>query len=109
MPDKLTVECLEWKPFERNTLKGFAKIRVPAMRLAIDGVAIHQRDGRSWAQLPAKPMLSEKRELAREADGKIRYAKILEFESKEVADAFSRAAVAAVGNRIFKRDFEGAA
>jgi hypothetical protein len=43
---KHTVEILEWLPFERNTLLGFAKIRIKELRLVISGVAIHQTCGK---------------------------------------------------------------
>jgi hypothetical protein len=36
---------------QRNTLLGFAKIRVPAWHLTIADVAVHTKDGKRWAQL----------------------------------------------------------
>jgi hypothetical protein len=42
-------------------------------------------------QLPSKPMLRGE-EPIRDQDGRIRYAKVLEFEDRETADAFSHAA-----------------
>ena len=79
-------------PCERNTLVGFASIRVRELHLVVHAVALHQRDGRRWAQLPSKPMLKGG-ELIHEPDGRIKYAKILEFETSEVQQAFSAAAL----------------
>ena len=81
-------------PFQRSTLLGFAKIRIKELRLVISGVDIHQKNGSQWAQLPAKPMLQND-QLVRGEDGRIRYARILEFEGEEVRQAFSAAVLQA--------------
>lgn len=92
---KLDIECVGFKPLLRNTLRGFADIRVPALRLVIHDVAVHQKNESRWAQLPAKAQIRDAALVKNEA-GKIQYWPVLEFESREVSDAFSRAVVAAV-------------
>jgi hypothetical protein len=91
--------CLEWKPFERNTLRGFARIKVPSWHITIYDVAVHERDGKRWCQLPARPMLDSNRELIRE-DGKLKYARMLEFDDRAVGDRFSAAAIKAIDDFI---------
>ena len=93
------VVCLAWRPLERNTLKGFARIHVPAWHFTIIDVAVHESHGKRWAQLPARPQLDDNRELIREADGRIRYARILEFD-RDTAARFSAAVVNAVTSVI---------
>jgi hypothetical protein len=88
--------CLEWRPCERNTLRGFAKVTIPAWHLTIDGVAVHESHGHKWAQLPARPQLSPAGDLVREANGKIRYARILNFSDKRAERLFSEWCVNAV-------------
>ncbi len=105
MSEKFRVECLAWKPFERNTLRGFATIRICALRLTIEGVTIHEKNGSRWAQLPARPQLDTDRNLIREPSGKVRCTKILSFDDRRVADAFSAAVVKAVEDRAFRRTF----
>jgi hypothetical protein len=90
------VICLEFRPVERNTLLGFAKIKVCAWHLIMDGVAIHERDGRSWAQLPARPQIDKDTGMVVRDGAKIQYAKVLEFDDRDVANRFSDAVVAAV-------------
>jgi hypothetical protein len=90
------VVCLDWRPCERGTLRGFAKVKVPSWHLTIDGLSIHESHGKRWAQLPSGPLLNDERELVREQDGKIRYAKILSFDDRDVSDRFSIAVVRAV-------------
>jgi hypothetical protein len=92
---KLEVECVAFKPLLRNTLRGFADIRIPALRLVIHDVAVHQKNQARWAQLPAKAQLRDGA-LVKDATGKIQYWPMLEFESRAVSAAFSRAVITAV-------------
>ena len=80
--ERLVVICLDWRECNRNTLKGFAKIKIPAWGLILDGIAVHEKEDRSWAQLPARPQLDKEGTVLREDDGKIKYAKIMEFDDK---------------------------
>jgi hypothetical protein len=90
------IVILEWRPVERGSLCGFAKVQVPAWRVTIAGVALHRRDGRAWAQLPSRPMLDGNRQLMLDENGKPKYSRVLEFTDREIADRFSEAVVAAV-------------
>lgn len=94
---KHAIEILEFLPFERGTLLGFAKVRIKELRLVISSVGLHQKGESRWAQPPAKPMLKHGA-LIHEADGRIKYAKILEFESAEVRQAFNAAVLDAYDN-----------
>jgi hypothetical protein len=51
----LTIECEEFKPFAKNSLRGFAAIKIPELKLRIKDVALHCKNGSTWAALPAKP------------------------------------------------------
>jgi hypothetical protein len=91
--------CLDWRPCNRNTLRGFARIKIPAWGLILDGLAVHEKEGRQWAQLPARPQLDKDGNVLREDDGKVRYAKIMEFDNKARAYSFSDEVVAAVARK----------
>jgi hypothetical protein len=94
------VICLDWRPCERGTLRGFAKIKVASWALVIDGVALHQKEDRQWAQLPARPQIDKDGTVLREDNGKVKYAKIMEIDDKRVAWDFSDAVVAAVARKV---------
>jgi hypothetical protein len=94
------VICIDWRPCNKNTLRGFAKITVPRWHLSMDGVAIHEKDGRQWAQLPARPQVDKDGTVLRDETGKIKYARILEFTDKETGWKFSDAVVAAVKKAV---------
>ena len=105
--DNHTVLCTAFKPFERNTLKGFADLWLRTARLNIRGIAVHEKNGKRWVQLPARPQLDKDRQLVRDDAGKIQYATVLEFDSREVADRFNTAALKAIEDFAFKADFSG--
>ena len=93
---KLTVKCTDWRSCERNTLRGFADIFLPSLHLEIRDCAVHEKNGKRWVQLPAKPQLDNNRELVRDPTGKIQYATILKFRDHPTAVAFSAAVIMAI-------------
>jgi hypothetical protein len=102
---KHSLACTDFKPYRKNTLVGFAQIYIAELRLTIRDVAIHEKGTSRWAQLPAKPMLKDGSPVFK--DGKAQYSTILEFDSREVRDAFSRAAIVAIlaaAPRAFQED-----
>jgi hypothetical protein len=98
---KLTVTCLSFKPLRKNTLRGFADIRIAELRLDIKDIAVHAKGGGRWAALPARPMIDKDGAVIRDRQtGKIAYANIFEFTDRETRDAFSRAVVEAVSKLV---------
>jgi hypothetical protein len=94
---KLTVECTAFQPVRRNSLYGFATIRVAEMMMSFRDVAIHQHGDSRWAQLPAKPQMDKAGNPIRDrSTGKVAWSTIVDFDNKPVRDAFSRAVIAAV-------------
>ena len=92
---KLTVKCREFKPLVRNTLRGFASVYIAEMRITFRDIPVHTKNGKCWAQLPAKAFVKDG-ELVRNDQGKISYLTMFEWDSRAVADAFSDAVVRAV-------------
>jgi len=95
IPSKLAVEIVTWRPWPRNTLLGFATVRIPALCLTIDGLTVHESHGRRWVGLPAAPKLDRERNLVKQGD-KVEYNTILRWDSKEVGAAFERAVLTAL-------------
>ena len=87
-----SIECEDFKPFAKNTLRGFATILVPSIQLRIKDIAIHVKNESQWAALPAKPQVKDGRVVVN-ADGKAQYTNILEFADRRTSDAFSRAVI----------------
>jgi hypothetical protein len=81
----------KWRPLVRNTLRGFADVEMPS-GFQIDEIAVHVRDGRAWASLPARPMLdADGRHVVRE--DKPQYATIMRWRTRELADRWSAAVI----------------
>lgn len=95
MSSKLTISIVEFKPLRRGSLLGFATINVQQMRMTIRDVTVHESHGKRWASLPSKPQVGRDRELVKDADGKLKYSPVFEFDSRAVSDAFSAAVLAA--------------
>ena len=102
---KLTVTCTDFRTLQRNTLLGFATINIAEMKMTISDVAIHEKNGTRWAQLPSKPMVGRDKTVLTDDNGKVKYAPIFSFDSKDVQYAFSNAVVKAVEDAQFVEDF----
>jgi len=90
----MPLALMSFKPLVRNTLRGFADVRV-GKSLVIREVAVHVSHGKAWAALPSKPVLKDGRATTDER-GKVRYVPMMEWADKDTRDAFSDAVVAAV-------------
>jgi hypothetical protein len=93
--EKLTVRCLDFKPLCRNTLRGFAVVKVEQMRLVMREVAIHSKGDKAWAQLPSRPWIKNGQVVTND-EGKVQYSPLFEFDCGEVRTAFSNAVIAAL-------------
>ena len=51
----MEIEIVDFRQIERNTLKGFVTARLPAVGLEIRDLALHEKNGSRWLQLPARP------------------------------------------------------
>ena len=90
--DRPRLKLLEWRPIHRNTLCGFANVELPS-GLVIRDVSVHQKNGKWWAGLPARPMLDAEGRQIRNHAGKAQYAALLGWRDRELADRFSGAVV----------------
>jgi hypothetical protein len=92
--DRPRMRLVAWKPLVKNSLRGFATIELPN-GLRIQEVPVLLSKGKAWAALPSKPVITRDGDLSK-IDGKIQYAKLLEWRSREPSDGFSARVVALV-------------
>lgn len=83
-----------FKAMQKGALRGFATVKLPG-GLTIADCPVCISRGKTWASLPAKPLLDRDGRHA-ELDGKKRYAAILSWGDRATADAWSAAVVALV-------------
>jgi len=92
---KMQVSLLDWKPMQRNSLRGFASVRL-GRSLVIKDVTVHCSHGRRWAGLPGKPLLQSDGTAKLGSNGKPTYVPVMEWNTKDAADRFSEAVIEAV-------------
>jgi hypothetical protein len=89
---RFTVACTFFRPWPKNTLRGFASIKIAEIGMTIHDVAVHQKGSTRWAQPPARPQVHDG-VLVKDDEGKILYAKTIDFDDRS---AFSTAVIKAV-------------
>lgn len=90
----MAVTLLAWKPLRKNSLLGFASIELRGS-LIIDDVTVHESNGKRWASLPSKPMLSGLT-VKTDAAGKPVYIPVLKWKDRDTSDRFSMGVIAAI-------------
>jgi hypothetical protein len=92
----MPIALLEWKKVTKNSLRGFAKVRM-GKALIVAEVAVHNSNGRRWASMPSRPLLladgTHKRD---ERTGKPAYVPLLSWADRETGDSFSEGVIAAI-------------
>jgi hypothetical protein len=77
----------EWKAHRKNTLLGFASLSLPS-GLIIRNVCLHERNGKRWLNMPARPYKRE--------DGTDGWQPMVEFADGGARGRFQTAALAAL-------------
>lgn len=86
-----SLECTAWKPLvpRRNTLIGFADVRLPRAGLTLVGALVHEREGNVWCYPPALEL--------RNGDGeRAGWKELIAFDSPAAKRAWAAAAAEAV-------------
>lgn len=91
----MPVALLSWRSVKRNTLRGFAEVRI-GKSLKVSDVAVHAGNGKRWASLPSRPQLDKDGVAMRDDQHRIKYAPVVQWTEKDAADRFSEAVIQAV-------------
>lgn len=91
----MQLSLLSWKSVPRNSLRGFATVRL-GRSLKIADVMVHCSAGKRWAAMPSKPMLGKDNNTVKDDRGKLKYVPIVEWLDKAASDRFSEAVIQAV-------------
>jgi hypothetical protein len=84
-----------WRPHQKNTLQGFLDLELPS-GLVLRECSYHARDGKAWIGLPSKPQIGRDGKHRADENGKLLYAAIIDFATKEARERFHAAALQAV-------------
>jgi hypothetical protein len=83
------IEITSFAPYQKNTtLQGFLAVRLTETGLEIRDIALHQKNGNRWLQLPAKPY--------KKPDGRQGWAYLLSFPKKEHFNKFQEVTLKAL-------------
>lgn len=84
----MNIEIISFDPYSGKTMQGFLSVRFTGAGLEIRDIAVHQKNGKQWLQLPAKPY--------RKKDGGKGWSYILNFHKKEQYNKFQEATLKAL-------------
>jgi hypothetical protein len=77
-----------WKPIRKGSLIGFAAISLPA-GLEIDDVPVLMTNGKAWAALPARPVITSEGHVARlPGSSKAQYVTFLRWRDRTLSTTF---------------------
>jgi hypothetical protein len=91
----MQVSIEDFRSLVRNTLRGFARVRLPE-GIILHDVAIHIRDGKPWAAPPGRPVVARDGRQLKDAAGKPQFSPTLTFTSRADQDAFSNTVIEAL-------------
>jgi hypothetical protein len=91
----------DWRPVERNTLRGFVTLVLPNS-MGVRECSYHVQGDRRWIGLPGRPQLDpDGRHRVDPNTGKKAYVPVVEIYEKAARERFQRAALAAI-DRLFE-------
>lgn len=82
----IAFQVSDWKPHQKNTLKGFFTLTLPS-GLVIRECMLHEKGESRWVGLPAKPY--------KKSDGSTSYTPMIDFTSKAARERFQGMAIEA--------------
>jgi hypothetical protein len=93
----------DWRPMERNTLRGFLTLRLAPSGIVLRECSLHVKGEKRWVGLPSKPQVdAEGRHKIDPATGKKAYSPVAEVTGTEARRRFQEAALAAVDKLLDK-------
>jgi hypothetical protein len=95
-PRRRAFVARDWRPVERNTLRGFLTLELPS-GLGLRECSLHAQGDRRWIGLPGRPQLdADGRHRVDPDTGKRAYVPVVEIHGTAARERFQQAALAAV-------------
>jgi hypothetical protein len=84
------IKCVKFRPFSKNTLRGFADLELTRIGLILRDCTLHEKNGKQWISFPAKSFTGQ--------DGETKWQPLVEFAegADEARKQFMRAALDAI-------------
>jgi hypothetical protein len=86
----MTIRCVKFRGFRKNTLKGFCDLELTRVGLILRDCTWHEKDGKEWVGFPAKSFTSQ--------DGETKWQPLVEFAegAREAREQFRTGAIEAI-------------
>ncbi len=84
----MPIEVVSFRKYNKNTLQGYATIRLTSIGLEIRDCTVHEKNGSRWISLPSRPYEDEK--------GNQKWAYIIKFYDKDRWEQFQKTTVKAL-------------
>lgn len=85
----------EYRPIAKGAWRGWLIVMQPSGQ-RIHDCGLFERDGHWWVAPPSKPRLGRDGQQRRDANGKAQWSPVVSFATKELADKWSDAVLAAL-------------
>jgi len=85
------IRCLKFRPYQKNTLQGFADLKLSRVGIIIHDCTFHRhQNGREWVGFPARSY--------NDKDGNTQRQALIEFapDAKRTREQFQEQAIAAI-------------
>lgn len=88
----MKIEILDFRPFSKNTLKGFLTVSLPDAGLVLKECTWHEKDGKEWIGFPARQFKGQ--------DGETKWNNLIDFAKGFDRDGWQKAAIDAVYRHV---------
>ncbi len=88
-------KLLDWRPLEKNTLKGFASVQFTS-GVIFREIAVHVSGSRAWAAPPSRPWIKDNALVFDETTGKAKWQMLVDFANHGVRASWSRQVISAL-------------
>lgn len=89
------IALVEWRPMRRESLRGFATVRV-SPGLVVHDLPVHKSSERLFALWPGKPQVGTDGRVLVDEHGKRRYSPIIEVPDRDLRERLSNAIITLV-------------
>lgn len=93
------IEIIAFRKLVKNTLQGFVTVRMTKIGIEIRDITVHEKNGKRWLGMPAKPQIDKTGSPIKDSNGKSKYVFIIDFYEKSFKEKFQEAVL----NELQKR------
>lgn len=87
----MTISCTRFKPYQKNTLLGFATIFIDTIGMEINSISVHQKGNEKWLSFPSRESID---------NGEKKYWPYIYFPEMANKTDFTREAMKAIDEKI---------